>query len=47
MMHFTKNPFCAKNFKSNYNVAPYGDHGTERVKVKYLRYEKVNADSVA
>jgi hypothetical protein len=27
------NPFCAKNFKTNYNVTPYGDHGTERVKL--------------
>jgi hypothetical protein len=26
------NPFCAKNLKTNYNVMPYGDHGTERVK---------------
>jgi hypothetical protein len=25
------NPFCAKNFKTIYNVVPYGDHGTERV----------------
>jgi hypothetical protein len=37
LMHFmqniqvTINPFCAKNFKTNYNVAPYGNHGTERV----------------
>ena len=26
------NPFCAKNWKTNYNVMPYGDPGTERVK---------------
>jgi hypothetical protein len=26
------NPFHAKNLKTNYNVTPYGDHGTERVK---------------
>jgi hypothetical protein len=25
------NPFCAQNLKANYNVMPYGDHGTERV----------------
>jgi hypothetical protein len=25
------NPLCAKNFKTDYNVVPYGDHGTERV----------------
>jgi hypothetical protein len=25
------NPVCAKNLKTNYNVTPYGDHGTERV----------------
>jgi hypothetical protein len=37
LMHFIQNiqvpmnPFCAKNFKTNYNVVPYGDHGTERV----------------
>jgi hypothetical protein len=30
------NPFCAKNLKTNYNVTPYGDHGTERVKRKPL-----------
>jgi hypothetical protein len=35
LMHFNENiqfpmnPFCAKNFKTNY-VMPYGDHGTER-----------------
>ena len=26
------NPFRVKNFQTNYNVVPYGDHGTERVK---------------
>jgi hypothetical protein len=25
------NPFCAKILKTNYNVTPFGDHGTERV----------------
>jgi hypothetical protein len=28
------NPFCAKHLKTNYNVTPYGDHGTERVKLE-------------
>jgi hypothetical protein len=38
LLHFTQNiqisinPFCAKILKTNYNVVPYGDHGTERVK---------------
>jgi hypothetical protein len=27
------NPFCAKNLKTNYNVTPYGNYGTERVKL--------------
>jgi hypothetical protein len=37
LMHFIQNiqipmnPLCAKNFKTNYSVTPYGEHGTERV----------------
>jgi hypothetical protein len=30
------NPFCAQNLKTNYNVMPYGDYGTERVKIVIL-----------
>jgi hypothetical protein len=30
-----KNPFCAKNLKTNYNVTPYGGHGTERVNLHW------------
>jgi hypothetical protein len=42
LMHFTHNiqvplnPFCAKNFQTSYNVVPYGDHGTERVKYQTI-----------
>ena len=25
------NPFCTKNFRTKYNVVPYGDHGTNWV----------------
>jgi hypothetical protein len=25
------NPLCAKKLKTNYNVTPYGNRGTERV----------------
>jgi hypothetical protein len=34
LMHFLQSsnePFLCQNFKTNYNVGPYGDHGTERV----------------
>jgi hypothetical protein len=30
------NPFCAKNLKTNYNVVPYGDHGTERARARRI-----------
>ena len=35
------NPFCAKNIKTNYNVMPYGDHGTERVNRVHEGWEKL------
>jgi hypothetical protein len=35
------NPLCAKNLKTNYNVSPYGDHGTERVKQHAITHVQV------
>jgi hypothetical protein len=32
------NPLCTKNLKTNYNVTPYGDHVTERVKVMFISF---------
>ena len=34
LMHFNQNiqPFLCQNFKTNYNVVSYDDHGTETVK---------------
>jgi hypothetical protein len=47
-MHFiqgyenTNEPFTyAKNFKTNYNVVRYGDHGTERVKLENRTYQNM------
>ena len=43
-MHFTldiqvpMNPFSAKNYKTNYNVVAYRDHGTKRVNYDQLNY---------
>jgi hypothetical protein len=37
------NPFGAKIGKTNYNVVPYGDHGTERVKLGYIQAEHAAA----
>jgi hypothetical protein len=45
-MHFTEhiqiplNPFCAKNFKTNCNVVPYGDYGTQRG-LRHIEYTHV------
>jgi hypothetical protein len=41
-MHFNEDiqvpmNFCAKNCKTNYNVVPYGDHGTERLNKENVR----------
>jgi hypothetical protein len=42
LMYFTHNiqipmnPFCVKNFKTNYNEVPICYHGTERVKLNTL-----------
>jgi hypothetical protein len=43
LMHFIKNiqvlmkPLCSKNFKTNDNMVPFGDHGTERVKTMFSK----------
>ena len=41
------NPFCAKNFKMNSNMVPYGDHGTERVNIAAIHseYNKTQPDT--
>ena len=41
------NPFCATNLKTNYNMTPYGDHGTERVKKPILIIARMMMPPVA
>ena len=36
-------PFCAQNLKTNYNVVPFGNHGTERLTLVSFIDETDNA----